>query len=772
MEYIPTTPLRFAQGTLLKGGIKSMIILSMGIVNLMSCKESDRVTVNDSNMDTYYDVPFIQEYHEAYMVSNNIADSEIRSIAVDHNSIVWIAAATGVFKKESGKKEWEEVISGDERGPAYSVVVNHYGDILIGTWNGLYRYRNKMVAKEVGPEPPISEICSDIDGDYALGPSGIWRYTDTKWEKQNYNIARSVRDALRDNKGNLWIATDAGLYNCRNGETRLFQDESELISCNVKAIAFDSDSNIWTGVLGGVSIRDSVRLIENLTPENGIPSAQIRCIAKSPEGIMWVGTDVGIVRYAPDRSHSIRFSKRWLTDNKVTDIDFDAEGNAWIATANGVSAIKRRMMTLEDKEKNFYSQLMKKHMREPWTCGLLRLEVPGDTATWRNSDDDNDGEYTGGYLAMESFRYAATGDPDARMKARKAFDFLKFLQEVTGTEGFFARSIVPADWKKVNDPNRTYDKKQLAEELVNDPRYKPVEQRWRKSKDGKWLWKGDTSSDEMDGHMMSYFFYYELAADEEEKILIRNHVRKIIDCLIKTGYNLVDVDGTHTRWAVWSPEKLNHDPDWSSEKALNSLELLAYLKFAAHITGDDKYDKEYIRLIEKEGYLENASKLNSKNPAWQIYFDRTMEGYLFPILLKYEEDPEYRHFYEMLAEEWMENQQAGENLINNFTYAYATGDKVNIRQSIEFLKDTPLDLVDWTIDHTLREDVHIVRKPILEELQIEELPSASERATVRWDRNPWAAVEGNQQQVREPVFWLWPYWMARYLSVIRSSDQN
>ena len=83
---------------------------------------------------------------------------------------------------------------------------------------------------------------------------------------------------------------------------------------------------------------------------------------------MWVGTDVGIVRYAPDGSHSIRFSRRWLTDNKVKDIAFDADGNAWIATANGVSAIKRRMMTLEEKEKDFYSQLMKRHMREPWTC--------------------------------------------------------------------------------------------------------------------------------------------------------------------------------------------------------------------------------------------------------------------------------------------------------------------------------------------------------------------------------------------------------------------
>ena len=223
----------------------------------------------------------------------------------------------------------------------------------------------------------------------------------------------------------------------------------------------------------------------------------------------------------------------------------------------------------------------------------------------------------------------------------------------------------------------------------------------------------------------------------------------------------------HTRWGVWSPKLLNGDPDWSSERSLNSFELLAYLKFAAHITGNEKYQQEYMRLIEDEGYLANAAMLNKKNPAWQIYFDLTMEGYLFPILLKYEKDPQLKKFYEELAKEWMDKQTSGENLINNLTYALATGKKVNVPQTIEFLKDTPLDLVDWRIDHTLREDVTIVRKPILEDVQISELPPASIRATVRWDKNPWAAIQGNPSQVREPVFWLWPYWMARYQGIIK-----
>jgi hypothetical protein len=120
----------------------------------------------------------------------------------------------------------------------------------------------------------------------------------------------------------------------------------------------------------------------------------------------------------------------------------------------------------------------------------------------------------------------------------------------------------------------------------------------------------------------------------------------------------------------------------------------------------------------------------------------------------------------------MAAQPSGENLINNLAYAIATGKKVNVRQTIDFLRDTPLDLVDWPINHTLREDVQLVRSPILEDIQVTELPLPSERSTVRWDKNPWAAVNGDLQQVREPVFWLWPYWEARYLEMIQTPKKN
>ena len=252
------------------------------------------------------------------------------------------------------------------------------------------------------------------------------------------------------------------------------------------------------GGLGGIAIRNANGKIGEKTPADGITNSWINVVKRSPDGTMWVGTNYGITRFSPgEKEYSVRLSRRWLMSDEVNDIAFDKHGNAWIATANGVSAIKRREMTLAQKADFFYRKLIQRHVREPWIVNRFRLNVPGDTTTIEASDDDNDGEYTAMYLAMESFRYAVTKEPEARERAKKAFEFLHYLREVTEMDGFFARTIIPVSWEKSHDMNRTYTPQELAEEIINNPRQKPVEKRWHLSKDKKWKWKGDTSSDEL-----------------------------------------------------------------------------------------------------------------------------------------------------------------------------------------------------------------------------------------------------------------------------------
>ncbi len=717
---------------------------------------------------TYTDQPYYQEYHDGYVVDSvEQAANEVRSIHPDKAGNIWIATKNGVYRKAENSRHWELMIKGPDQGPAYDIAPDEQGDIWIAAWNGVYHYRSGKLEKAEGPRGPVAQMATNVSGVHALGPHGVWRFQGGKWKKLDLAVARSIRSVLPYRKKGLWIGTDVGLYRCLDGDCTLFQDTSELISAYVKGMDYDQKGQLWVGGLGGISIRNERGKVAVKKPQDGIPNAQVNVVSRSPDGSMWIGTDHGICRFPPEGdTYSVLLNKRWLIDNEVKDIVFDASGNAWIATGGGVSCIRKEQYTLARKADYFYQRMLQRNFRDPWIVGRFKLTVAGDTTSIIPDDDDNDGEYNAMYLAMESFRYATTKEALARERARKSFDFLYTLREITGTDGFFARTIIPADWQQMHDPNRTYSPQELAEELIKNPRHKPVEQRWHLTEDGRQKWKGDTSSDELCGHLFGYYCYYELVADEVEKERISKHVSLITDHLIRNDFYLVDVDGKPTKWGVWSPQSLNQDPDWAPEKALNSLEILSWLKFAAYISGKESYEQTYQRLIQEEGYLDNAKGILDPNPAFETYFDIFLTLYIFPPLIEYETDPALKAQYTALMEGWFAKNREIQSPLVNFTYNWLAGGQAELDNSIAFLKDAPLDLVDWQMDNSRREDLQLVRAPILEEMQVSALRPPSEYRSIRWDKNPYLAIAGNPHQEREPVYWLLPYWMGKYLGLI------
>ncbi len=737
------------------------------ILLLAGCGTNQEATRNNQQT-TYTDIHFIQEYHQGFLIDeHDLKANDVRAIAIRDTGEIWIGTKDGLYQKGQGS-DWRLMITGEAQGPVYDVDFDAAGNVWVAAWDGVYSIHSGNLSLRKGPEAPVARIVAAEEGVYALGPKGIWLFRNDQWEKKAYTRARSMRAAISDGNNGLWIGTDVGLYHCSDDETTLYNKNEDLISAYVKGLDFDDEGNLWVGGLGGVTIRKGNQVIGMKRPEDGITHSEVNVVKRSPDGTMWVGTQYGITRFTPGKSeYSVRHSRRWLMSDEVRDITFDREGNAWIATANGVSVIRRKEMTLAEKAEYYYHQLITRHVREPWIVGRFKLEVPGDTSTLVPDDDDNDGEYTAMYLAMESFRYAVTGHEQAKERAKKAFDFLHFLREVTDTDGFFARTIVPAEWEAMHDMNRTYTPQQLADELIANPRNKPVEKRWRLSKDGKWKWKGDTSSDELDGHFFGYYWYYYLVADDVEKQRIASHVEQIMDHLVRNDFYLVDIDGTHTKWGVWSPQSLNGDPEWSPEKPLNSLEILSFLKFAYEITGKERYQESYLHLIREEGYLENAGLLYTTNPAWETYFDIYLALYIYPALINLEEDPELNKFYRLHLDQWFEKFKETNSPLLNFTYNMLTGGSDELETSIFFLQDAPLDLVDWYIDNGKREDLKLVRYPILEEVQVSQLRPPSEYRTIRWDKNPYYAFAGNPYEEKEPVYWLLPYWMGRYLGLIK-----
>src|SRR5262249_40598389 len=151
---------------------------------------------------------------------------------------------------------------------------------------------------------------------------------------------------------------------------------------------------------------------------------------------------------------------------------------AWIATANGVSAIRRKRMTLAQKAEHYLRILRARHIRPPGLVGPAVLRKQGDLSDSFIEDDDNDGEHTGMYLAIESFRYAVTKSTEAREHAKAAFNALEQLQQVTGTRHFIARSMLPKGTAPLHEVDRAFTSQEIADSYRTEPREKIIEKRW------------------------------------------------------------------------------------------------------------------------------------------------------------------------------------------------------------------------------------------------------------------------------------------------------
>ncbi len=721
------------------------------------------------------DTLFLQEYHEPHPLGSAAAN-DVRSVAVDQNNTVWAGTRAGLFRLSPGAQNWQPALSGEEQGPVFDLFLDKNHSLWVAAWNGLYRFRAGKAEKIPGVEGPVSVTGTDGTHILAVGPSGYWQQEKGRWIKKKMPFSRQDRCLLFDGRQGFFLGTGRGVWHQQPGTVTHLWTPAQLISDNIFGMDFLNPEELWIGGLGGITVYNTGKEVKSyvLTPADGLSNIRVRCIKRSPSGTMWAGTDLGVVRFR-GKNHSLRHSRRWLLNDQVRDIAFDKEGNAWIATAGGISTIKKRSLTLAQKADYYERLLLRRHVRAPWIVEKCRLTTPGDTAAWEPMDDDNDGQYTGMYLAMESYRYAVTRDAAARENAVKAFHTLKFLQTVTGTDGFVARTVIPVTWTRMADRNEAITDRMYADRRVHNPRNKRVETHWIRAKDGKWLWKEDTSSDEITGHMYGYTIFWEMIAQYDPilKKEVRDHITRIMDYIIDNGYMLKDLDGTHTTWGVWAPEYLNDHPDWAPERGINSLEILSYLKLAYHVSGKKKYQKEYEKLLNTCHYRNNILHAKSVMPAWRTYIDDELAALAYPALMMYEKDPALRDLYEKSMNNWYEACKKDDSPFYYYTIDAFLGKEYKLERSVFFLRDNPLDLVRWRVDNTQREDLRLTHSPILEDTETSTLVPPGERGIMRWDRNPWAAVRGDGGRTEaSPTYWLLPYWMGRYYHFIHHVSKN
>jgi hypothetical protein len=729
--------------------------------------------------------PFAQEFRTAYTTDNGLPSNDVRALLCTKNGQVIAATTNGVVRLENGK--WVVLPSLGIRTAAdvIQMIEDSTGDWRIATTSELIhvsRPGGAMSTTTVAVPGTVNQIAVGKDDTVyvATGKSLLMKKAKEGALSPVEGLERVVggtvpiRCVAASRQGEIAVGTDAGLY-VRTGEGAWLQlfpagENGRWAPRSVRSVTFDTENRLWFASQEGVGVCqnrwDQWRLFSGA---NGLPYDSFTCVSSGEDGSVWVGTTRGALRW-DGKDWSYRAGLRWLTNDEVRALSVRGSGDAWIATAGGISLIERRTMTFAEKARLFEQMTETRHNRYGYVAGCA-LKRAGDLSSWEPSDSDNDGLWTGMYGAGECFRWAATHDPEAKHRARRSFEALKFLSDVTGMPGFPARSILPTSGR---DPNAGHSEQSDRNDRRGDPLWKVIHPRWPKNATGEWYWKCDTSSDEIDGHIFFYAVYYDLVADTpEEKERVKKVACSIVDHIMERGWYLVDYDGKPTRWGVWAPEKLNSDPLWWHERGLNSLEILSFLKVAEHMTGDPKYAAAADELIEKHSYDTNMICQKITFPPDDINdSDDEMAFMCFYNLVKYEKDPKRLWKYLTgLTTSW-EFERGERNPLFNFMYgALAQGRQFDREQAFDTLKRIPIDLIDWRMQNSYRKDlpfrIYGATRPTAPNSTRGDTLPIDERCFLRWNGNPYQLDGGGPGHSEDDgTLFLLPYYMGLYYKFI------
>ena len=682
-----------------------------------------------------------------FTTADGLPADDIRAVAVTRGETVLVADGKTVARKDGDRWTREagpmgvSALFAPAKGP----------QALAGATNGVWVFTSEGWRLEEKSPAGVLAFADEPDGTpWALAPSGVWRRVNgwTQIHGIEDDVMMGARGLLPSGPEDVLIAAETGLFGLM-GKRKYWLDHEirsgGLLSGNVRALGRLNADHFLVATDKGLNLSNGKRGWRAFTGAEGLPILDLNGVTVAADGTVWLGSNDGLIRWRNGRWTYLE-GKRWLPDNRVTAIAPAADGSVWVGTPKGLAHLHHRKLTLAGKAEILQKDLESRNRRHGYVTEM-QLRAPGVFEGAVQEISDNDGLWTALYIASQSFRYAATQSVEAKSNAWRSMQALLRLESATGISGFPARAICHVD-----EP-------QFATRSIRS------QPEWHESPvDKGWYWKGETSSDELDGHYFGWYVFYERAAGEEEKRQVRATCKRVTDHLLDHGYYLIDHDGKRTTWGVWAPEKLNDDPMWWQERGLNSLEILSHLKVALHIVGDARYEQAYRDLIQKHHYALNA--LDAKIPGGVSHDDQLAFLAYYP-LLQLERDPGLRAIYTTSLRRTWELERVESNPLWNFIYGASTGEPCDVEAAVESLREIPLDFILWRSRNSQRAD--LVYEPALETKGIKRLSRPlpwTERLIRNWDSNPFALDGGSDLGEGDQTVWLLPYWMGRFHRLI------
>jgi len=337
-----------------------------------------------------------QYAHTSWKVREGFSRGAILSIAQTHDGYLWLGTEFGLLRFDGVKVVSWQPPAGEQLPSDYirQLRVTRDGRLWIATRKGLASWKdNHLIQYPELADHFVSALLEDHEGTLWVGEESLSAHGrlcaiengNIHCEDKGGAFGNAVLGLFEDRKGDLWLATQTGLWRWKPGLPEFHPMPDELIGgladgdngallvttrSGVKqfvdgkmslyllpgsmqpfpayAMLYDRDGGLWIGTLNRGLVHIHQGRADTFSQSDGLSGDISEAVFQDREGNIWVGTWEGLDQFR-DLAVATFSKKQGLSDPIVGSVLADRDGSVWIGTYGGLDRWNNGQITAYGK---------------------------------------------------------------------------------------------------------------------------------------------------------------------------------------------------------------------------------------------------------------------------------------------------------------------------------------------------------------------------------------------------------------------------------------